>query len=112
MARAGLFIERGDTLTRVIDWDQSAGGPAVNLTGYTVTASVEVGDVTYGLSEGSGLTVDDANGRITMVLTDVQTSAFAEQFGDWRLYALSPSGVGTTLAEGFVFVSFGAPYAS
>jgi hypothetical protein len=112
MARAGLFIERGDSLVQVIDWDQSLNGPPVSLAGYTATAVIVVGDVTYELSEGSGLTVDDTNGRITMVLTPEETQAFTEQFGDWRLYVLSPSDVGTTLAEGFVFVSFGAPYAA
>lgn len=105
MARARILAERGDTLTRVIEWDDS-GGAAVNLTGYTITATVTVGDVTLNLGEGSGLTVVDATGVITMVLSAAQTATFEEQFGTWELKATSGAGVVTTLAEGLFFVSF------
>lgn len=105
MSRARLIIERGDTLTRVIDWDEPNGGP-IDLTGYAVTCNVTVGSVVFNLTEGTGLTVDDLNGRATLVLSKTQTATFTEQFGKWRLYALSAGGVGTTLAEGLVFVSF------
>lgn len=106
MARARLLIEAGDTLSRVIDWDDSDGDP-INLTGYTVTAEIIVGEVAYDLAEGDGLTVDDLNGRITLVLTAAETAAFEESFGTWRVTVTSGAGVRTTLAEGLVFVSIG-----
>lgn len=109
MARARLYIVRGDTLTTTVDWDQSGGSP-VNLTGYTVTCSISVGDLTYALTEGDGLTVDDLNGRATVTLTRQETAEFTEQFGAWRLYVVSGSDEGTTLAEGLVFVSFSGVY--
>lgn len=105
MSRARLLIERGDTLSRQIDWDDSDGDP-IDLTGYTITCSIVVGEISFALTEGSGLTVDDNDGQITLTLSRAQTATFEEQFGTWRLYALSGGGVGTTLAEGLVFVSF------
>jgi hypothetical protein len=104
MARARILIERGDTLTRVIDWDESDGDP-ISLAGYVVTCNFTVGAIAYDLTETSGLTVSDSNGRVTVVLTKEQTALFEEAFGEWRLYVTSVSGVGTTLAEGLAFVS-------
>lgn len=104
MARARILIEKGDTLTRVIDWDESDGGP-IDLTGYTLTCNFTVGDIAYNLTEASGITVVDLSGQVTVVLTASQTALFEEAYGTWRLYALSGAGVGTTLAEGLVFVS-------
>lgn len=104
MARSRLIIEKGDTLSRVIDWD-NPGGSAVNLTGYTVTCTIEVGETIHTLTSGSGLTVDAAQGRITLTLTAAQTNEYDSQYGTWRLRVTSGSGVKTTLAEGLVFVS-------
>lgn len=105
MARARILAERGDTLTRIIEWDDS-GGTSINLTGYTIAATIVVGDITFSLGEGSGLTVVDATGVITIVLSAAQTATFEEQFGTWELTATSSTGVVTTLAEGLFFVSF------
>lgn len=104
MSRSALIIERGDTLTRVIDWDDPAGA-AIDLTGYAITCTITVGAVILNLTEGSGLTVDDLLGRITLVLTRAQTTSLVTSYGHWKLYALSAGGVGTTLTEGYVFVS-------
>ena len=103
MSRARLRVVAGDTLTRVIDWDDSDGDP-IDLTGAVVTATLTVGDTTYNLAEGSGLTVDDDDGQITLVLSAVQTAAIESRYGTWHLKVAQGSVV-TTLAKGLVFVS-------
>ena len=104
MARSALIIEHGRTVTRSITWTDSDGDP-INLTGYSVEASITVGDTSYTLTEGSGLTVTPLQGRIALELTDEQTEEFEEQFGTWEVFVTSPSGVEDTLVEGYVFVS-------
>lgn len=104
MGRARLLIEKGDTLTTVIDWDNPDGTP-VDLTGYTVTCNITVGSIVFNLTEAAGLTVVDLTGKITLTLTDEQTDTFVTQYGTWRLKVESPGGAETTLAEGLVFVS-------
>lgn len=102
MARSRLLIEAGDTLRKVVNWQDSDEDP-VDLTGYTVTVNITVGEIVYNLTSGSGLTIDAPNGKVTVVLSDTQTAAFTKQFGKWRLRAESTDN--TTLAEGLVFIS-------
>lgn len=107
MARRRILIRHGDSLNRVIDWDASDGS-AIDLTGYILICTIRVGEVLYTLFEGSGLSVDDSEGRITIELTPAETAAFTERYGVWRLQAEPYSGdMSTTLVEGLVFVNLG-----
>ena len=111
MARTRLVFRHGDTLTRVIDWDASDGS-AVDLTGYQVLCTISVGSVIFNLTEDDGITVNDAQGRITLELTSDETEQFDAPFGTWQLVVVSASGVTTTLAEGLVYGSGWEDYAS
>lgn len=104
MSRARLLLERGDTLTRTVLWE-NPDESAIDLTGYAVTVNITVGEISYDLIEGDGIVVDDDAGSIAIELTAEQTELFEEQFGKWKLYAVSVY-TGVTLAEGLVFVSF------
>lgn len=104
MGRSRLLVERGDSLSRTVLWQQSDEDP-IDLSGYAVTCNITVGEISYDLTEGDGIEVDDDAGEISISLTPGQTELFEDQFGKWKLYVLSAY-EGTTLAEGLFFVSF------
>lgn len=105
MARSRLLMERGETLTRTVIWTDSES-EAIDLTGYTISCNVTVGEVSYDLTEGVGLEVTEASGEIAITLEAAETDAFEEHFGKWQLRTESYTGDVTFLAEGMVYVSF------
>lgn len=102
-------IEQGVTLSKSFIWKDSAG-VAVNLTGYTARMQIrrEVNATTTYLSAtntNGKLVIDAANGKITLSLTDEETSAFTWPTGVYDLEVEASDGTVTRLVQGTITIS-------
>ena len=101
-----ICIYRGDDYDEVVLWQNPDGSPA-DLTGYTVKMQIRDSRKSRGtpalqLTEGSGLTVTHAAGRIDIKITGAQTTALlaGEDSGVHDLEVVAPDGKVTTLING------------
>lgn len=105
MGRQLLTAHKGFQFTQMYEWRDESDEP-IDLTGYSVFAVIAVGDVVFELEEGSGITVVDDEGKITVELTEEQTDEFEEHFGVHELWVVTPdSDKLPPLLEGPFFVS-------
>lgn len=110
---ANLLIQQGETFSRLITIEDSLGVP-INLTGYTARAQIRLTaqSTTIAASFLCTFDADRSTGKITISLTDTQTSAITAT-GDtysvlstytWDLEIIVGSTV-TRLLNGTVTVS-------
>ena len=104
---ANLFIDQGTDFSVVVDV-QDATGSVQNLTGYTSAAQIRK---TYGSSNVStSFTTSHGNaseGKITMSLTDTQTSGLEAGRYVYDLNITSGGGTTTRVVEGQAIITPG-----
>lgn len=101
-------IEQGTSFTKDIVWKDSNGTP-IDVTGYTarmqVRASVAAPEVLLELTtEDDNIVMGTTDGKITLVLTDVETAALVWVSGVYDLEVESTTGVVTRLLKGTITV--------
>ena len=93
-ATKNFTIKRGSGFRRVITWKQSTGAP-VNITGWTARmqfrASEKAAAAELDLSEGAGITIDGAAGKITFAITAAQTAAIVADKLVYDLLLIPPA---------------------
>ena len=96
---ANLFIDQGTDFTIVVDVSD-ATGEILNLSGYASAGQIRK---TYGSSTISATFTtsnENATGKVTMSLTDTQTSALESGRYVYDMNITSASGVTTRVVEG------------
>lgn len=91
-------IRKGNTFNPYIIIKQD--GTVVNLAGYAVTWTFynkEGGTAVFSLTEGSGVTVTDVEGKIQVTLTDEQTATIAQPVLFYRVDLENGGAVSTYL---------------
>lgn len=103
---ANLFIDQGTDFTVTVDVSDATGG-ILDLTGYSAAAQIRK---TYGSSskvDFSTSTGTPSQGKVTMSLTDAQTSALESGRYVYDLNITSGSGVTTRVVEGQAIITPG-----
>ena len=103
---ANLFIDQGTDFTVTVDVSDATGG-ILDLTGYSAAAQIRK---TYGSSskvDFSTSTGTPSQGKVTMSLTDTQTSALESGRYVYDLNITSGSGVTTRVVEGQAIITPG-----
>ena len=103
---ANLFIDQGTDFTVTVDVSDATGG-ILDLTGYSAAAQIRK---TYGSSskvDFSTSTVTPSQGKVTMSLTDAQTSALESGRYVYDLNITSGGGVTTRVVEGQAIITPG-----
>ena len=97
---ANLFIDQGTDFTVTVDVSDATGG-VLDLTGYSTAAQIRK---TYGSSSAAASFTTNhgtpSAGKITMTLTDTQTSALASGRYVYDMNITSGAGVKTRVVEG------------
>lgn len=103
---ANLFIDQGTDFTVTVDVSDATGG-ILDLTGYSAAAQIRK---TYGSSskvDFSTSTGTPSQGKVTMSLTDAQTSALESGRYVYDLNITSGGGVTTRVVEGQAIITPG-----
>tara|TARA_Y100001972_G_scaffold51577_1_gene63272 strand:+ start:701 stop:1033 length:333 start_codon:yes stop_codon:yes gene_type:complete len=103
---ANLFIDQGTDFTVTVDVSDATGG-ILDLTGYSAAAQIRK---TYGSSskvDFSTSTGTPSQGKVTMSLTDTQTSALESGRYVYDLNITSGAGVTTRVVEGQAIITPG-----
>lgn len=108
-ARLDLTVEKESTFKKTFRWKQ-ADGSAYDLTNFTalmhIRLTLDSTTTEFVLSDGAGITITPAEGKIEIELTDVQTAGIT---WDTAVYDLlltdTVSGDKTRLIEGTIFAS-------
>ena len=103
---ANLFIDQGTDFTVTVDVSDATGG-ILDLTGYSAAAQIRK---TYGSSskvDFSTSTGTPSQGKVTMSLTDTQTSALESGRYVYDLNITSGGGVTTRVVEGQAIITPG-----
>ena len=103
---ANLFIDQGTDFTVTVDVSDATGG-ILDLTGYSAAAQIRK---TYGSSskvDFSTSTGTPSQGKVTMSLTDAQTSALESGGYVYDLNITSGGGVTTRVVEGQAIITPG-----
>lgn len=97
MTRYPLYFSPGDDETRVFKYLDAAGA-VVPLTGFTALWTGVIGTVTLPIVG----TVDGVNGKVTVALSDAQTTNLGTggKNGHYYLAVTSSGGLTTTIAHG------------
>ena len=100
-ARHDLTIEAGTDWERTL-WLQEEDETPKNLTDYTAKMQIREeleAPVIKELSSGSGITITAVEGKIYIVMTDVETKALGITRGVYDLFLTSPVGEGSKLTK-------------
>tara|TARA_B100001248_G_scaffold214673_1_gene169292 strand:- start:1324 stop:1659 length:336 start_codon:yes stop_codon:yes gene_type:complete len=104
---ANLFIDQGTDFSIVVDVTDATGS-VLDLTGYSAAAQIRK---TYGSSSASATfttsTGTPSQGKVTLSLTDTQTSALSSGRYVYDLNITSGSGVKTRVVEGQAIITPG-----
>mgnify|MGYP001226039187 FL=1 len=103
---ANLFIDQGTDFTVTVDVSDATGG-ILDLTGYSAAAQIRK---TYGSSSKVDFTTSTgtpSQGKVTMSLTDTQTSALESGRYVYDLNITSGGGVTTRVVEGQAIITPG-----
>ena len=104
---ANLFIDQGTDFTVTVDVSDATGG-VLDLTGYSTAAQIRK---TYGSSNVSAIftktTGTQSQGKVTMSLTDTQTSGLSAGRYVYDLNITSGAGVTTRVVEGQAIITPG-----
>ena len=103
---ANLFIDQGTDFTVTVDVSDATGG-ILDLTGYSAAAQIRK---TYGSSSKVDFTTSTgtpSQGKVTMSLTDTQTSALESGRYVYDLNITSGAGVTTRVVEGQAIITPG-----
>jgi len=103
---ANLFIDQGTDFTVTVDVSDATGG-ILDLTGYSASAQIRK---TYGSSTKVDFTTSTgtpSQGKVTMSLTDTQTSALESGRYVYDLNITSGGGVTTRVVEGQAIITPG-----
>lgn len=105
-----IRVEQGATFQRTITWSDSVGNP-IDLTGYTARLQMRnnLNDPTPFLdltTENGGITLGGAQGTVTLLATDEQTSAIDSKKGVYDLEIELSDGSVVRLLAGKVTVSY------
>tara|TARA_B100000902_G_scaffold60790_1_gene67903 strand:- start:3975 stop:4307 length:333 start_codon:yes stop_codon:yes gene_type:complete len=103
---ANLFIDQGTDFTVTVDVSDATGG-ILDLTGYSASAQIRK---TYGSSTKVDFTTNTgtpSQGKVTMSLTDAQTSALESGRYVYDLNITSGGGVTTRVVEGQAIITPG-----
>ena len=103
---ANLFIDQGTDFTVTVDVSDATGG-ILDLTGYSAAAQIRK---TYGSSTKVDFTTSTgtpSQGKVTMSLTDTQTSALESGRYVYDLNITSGAGVTTRVVEGQAIITPG-----
>ena len=103
---ANLFIDQGTDFSVTVDVSDATGG-ILDLTGYSAAAQIRK---TYGSSskvDFSTSTGTPSQGKVTMSLTDAQTSALESGRYVYDLNITSGGGVTTRVVEGQAIITPG-----
>jgi hypothetical protein len=101
-ARWAILIEAGTT------WDPTLTLRDTTLTGYSARMQIRTPDgqlLEELTTENGKITIDGPAGRIQLLLTDTQTSAYEWDTGVYDLELISPSGHVDRLVQGTVTVN-------
>ena len=104
---ANLFIDQGTDFSIVVDVTDATGS-VLDLTGYSAAAQIRK---TYGSSSASATfttsTGTPSQGKVTLSLTDTQTSGLSSGRYVYDLDITSGSGVKTRVVEGQAIITPG-----
>ena len=104
---ANLFIDQGTDFSIVVDVTDATGS-VLDLTGYSAAAQIRK---TYGSSSTSATfatsTGTPSQGKVTLSLTDTQTSGLSSGRYVYDLNITSGSGVTTRVVEGQAIITPG-----
>ena len=104
---ANLFIDQGTDFSVTVDVSDATGG-VLDLTGYSAAAQIRK---TYGSSSTSAVFSTNlgtpSQGKVTMSLTDAQTSALESGRYVYDLNITSGGGVTTRVVEGQAIITPG-----
>ena len=104
---ANLFIDQGTDFSIVVDVTDATGS-VLDLTGYSAAAQIRK---TYGSSSTSATfatsTGTPSQGKVTLSLTDTQTSGLSSGRYVYDLNITSGSGVKTRVVEGQAIITPG-----
>ena len=102
-------VDQNTTFTFIVDYKDSDGNP-INLTG--ATAKLQVRDTKGGTklaftltSPSSGITIDAANGKLTIRMTPTQTSKLFYPKSSYDLMITDSNSIKTKIIEGFLTLS-------
>lgn len=97
MDTVNLTIQQGDTFVLAVRWIDDVTGQPVDLTGATARMQLRSyytsPAVVLDLASGTGITIDALEGRLTIVVSAVQTAALQAQSGVYDLEVTFPSNV-------------------
>lgn len=108
---AGLYdikIEKGTDFSKSL-FIKNSSREVVPLTGYTARMQARKGSNSTTpfiniTTENGGISIDAPNGKITLVLTDTETSAITQYLGLYDLELIDAGGLVTRLLSGSVII--------
>ena len=103
---ANLFIDQGTDFTVAVDVSD-ATGEALNLSGYSSAGQIRKTYVSSTISATFATSNENATGKVTLSLTDTQTSALEPGRYVYDMNITSAGGITTRVVEGQAIVTPG-----